>query len=125
MRIVHINQQDDESSGFKAAYRLHTALTREGHDSRMVVLAKTTRDPSVLPVARTLLLGGCPDVVRDGQTDVVVAERTVQALAHGIGTIMQMPPNAYHTLRHRCRAITGAEYGLETMAQAYLASFAA
>ena len=52
MRIVHISQQDDESGGFKAAYRLHTALTRAGHDSRMVVLAKTTRDPSVIPVAR-------------------------------------------------------------------------
>ena len=39
-------------TGFKAAYRLNTALTRAGHDSRMVVLAKTTRDPSVIPVAR-------------------------------------------------------------------------
>ena len=56
MRIVHISQQDDESGGFKAAYRLHTALTRAGHDSRMVVLAKTTRDPSVIPVARSILL---------------------------------------------------------------------
>lgn len=56
MRIVHISQQDDESGGFKAAYRLHTALTRAGHDSRMVVLAKTTRDPSVTPVARSILL---------------------------------------------------------------------
>jgi len=56
MRIVHISQQDDESGGFKAAYRLHTALTRAGHDSRMVVLAKTARNPSVTPVAWPLLL---------------------------------------------------------------------
>jgi hypothetical protein len=56
MRIVHVSQQDDESGGFKAAYRLHTAMIRAGHDSRMVVLAKTTRDPSVIPVFRPLLL---------------------------------------------------------------------
>ena len=68
----------------------------------------------------TFDVGGCPDVVRDGQTGFVVTDRTPQALAHGIGTIMQMPPDAYHTLRHRCRAVAEADYGLETMAQAYL-----
>ena len=67
----------------------------------------------------TFDVGGCPDVVRDGQTGFVVADRTPQALAHGIGTIMCMPPYAYHTLRTDCRAITEAEYGLETMARLY------
>ena len=56
MRIVPISQQDDESGGFKVAFLLHTALTRAGHDSRMVVLAKTARNPSVTPVAWPLLL---------------------------------------------------------------------
>ena len=55
MRIVHVSQQDDEMA-VSAAYRLHTAMIRAGHDSRMVVLAKTTRDPSVIPVFRPLLL---------------------------------------------------------------------
>ena len=71
----------------------------------------------------TFDVGGCPDVVRDGQTGFVVTKRTPQALAYSIGTIMQMPPDAYHTLRHRCRAVAEAEYGLETMAQTYLAAY--
>jgi|LSQX01.1.fsa_nt_gb glycosyltransferase involved in cell wall biosynthesis len=72
----------------------------------------------------TFDVGGCPDVVRNDQTGVVVTDRTPQALAHGINTLMQMHPDAYHTLRHRCRAVAEAEYGLSTMARAYLATFA-
>ncbi len=72
----------------------------------------------------TFDVGGCPDVVRNGQTGLVVTDRRSQALVHAIETIMQMVPGAYHTLRHRCRAVAEAEYGLETMARKYLQHYA-
>jgi glycosyltransferase involved in cell wall biosynthesis len=57
MRIVQVSQQDDDSGGAKAAYRLHRALVQAGHDSRLVVLSKLTRDPAVSAVIRPTLLG--------------------------------------------------------------------
>jgi glycosyltransferase involved in cell wall biosynthesis len=72
----------------------------------------------------TFNVGGCPDIIRDGQTGFVVTERTVQALASSIETVMLMPSDEYRELRHRCRAVAEAEYGLATMAQAYLQLYA-
>lgn len=56
MKVVQISQQDDGSGGFKAAYRLHRGLLAGGHDSRMLVLCKTTDDPTVEALIQPRLL---------------------------------------------------------------------
>lgn len=72
----------------------------------------------------TFDVGGCPDVVRDGITGFVAPERTSQALAASVDTIIRMTSSQREGLRHQCRAVAEAEYGLETMARAYLDCYA-
>ena len=50
MRIVHLSTADSGGGAFRAAYRLHTGLSRLGHDSRMLVLRKGTGDAKVAPL---------------------------------------------------------------------------
>lgn len=47
LRIVHINLSDSQGGAAIAARRLHLALRRAGHDSRMLVWRKYTDDPFV------------------------------------------------------------------------------
>ena len=47
MNIVHINLADHHGGAAMAAFRLHQALRRAGHDSRMLVWRKYTDDPNV------------------------------------------------------------------------------
>jgi len=47
LRIVHINLTDSQGGAAIAARRLHLALRRAGHDSRMLVWRKYTDDPFV------------------------------------------------------------------------------
>lgn len=47
LRIVHINLTDSQGGAGIAARRLHLALRRAGHDSRMLVWRKYTDDPFV------------------------------------------------------------------------------
>jgi glycosyltransferase involved in cell wall biosynthesis len=68
----------------------------------------------------TFNVGGCPDVVRDGITGFVASERTCGALAAGVESLVRMPVPQRDGMRRRCRAVAEAEYGLETMARAYL-----
>jgi len=48
MRIVHLSTSDTTGGAARAAYRLHQGLRREGHDSRMFVMHKSSDDPSVV-----------------------------------------------------------------------------
>lgn len=57
MRILHISIQDGEGGAFKSAYRLHESLRAAGHDSRMLVLCKTTNDPQITAMFRPKLGG--------------------------------------------------------------------
>ncbi|HSV14047.1 MAG TPA: glycosyltransferase family 4 protein [Tepidisphaeraceae bacterium] len=47
MRILHLSTSDTSGGAARAAYRLHTGLRRLGHDSTMLVLKRTSGDPSV------------------------------------------------------------------------------
>src|SRR5215213_2648719 len=47
MRIVHISTSDIAGGAARAAYRVHSGLLRLGHDSRMLVLKKSSIDPTV------------------------------------------------------------------------------
>jgi glycosyltransferase involved in cell wall biosynthesis len=52
MRIVHLNKLDIQGGAARAAYRLHKGLQRIGHESSMIVAARTSDDPTVIPVNR-------------------------------------------------------------------------
>lgn len=47
MRVVHIGTTDRVGGAARAAYRLHHALLRHGHESRMLVGYKTGDDPEI------------------------------------------------------------------------------
>jgi len=47
LRVVHLGNFDDGDGASIAAYRLHRALLRLGHDSTMLVAEKRTADPTV------------------------------------------------------------------------------
>lgn len=58
MRIVHLSTNDVSGGAARAAFRVHTGLRRLGHDSRMIVLRKTSPDDAVTPLRpRTDLAG--------------------------------------------------------------------
>lgn len=48
MRITHLSTHDLSGGAARAAYRLHTGLLLAGHESRMLVLEKSSSDPTVL-----------------------------------------------------------------------------
>lgn len=54
MRILHINTTDTAGGAARGCYWLHQALRRAGVDSRMLVLRKFSRDPSVRTVSDSL-----------------------------------------------------------------------
>ena len=47
MRIVHLSTSDVSGGAARAAFRVHTGLKRLGHDSRMIVLRKSSGDETV------------------------------------------------------------------------------
>ena len=47
MRIVHLSTSDTAGGAARAAYRVHTGLVRLGHDSRMFVSTRFSRDAAV------------------------------------------------------------------------------
>ena len=47
MRIVHLSTSDTSGGAARAAFRLHTGLTRLGQQSRMFVLRKAGSDAGV------------------------------------------------------------------------------
>lgn len=47
MKIVHVSTEDITGGAARAAYRLHTALSRLGHDSLMFVANRRSKDPLV------------------------------------------------------------------------------
>jgi glycosyltransferase involved in cell wall biosynthesis len=47
MRVVHLSTSDVGGGAARAAFRLHTGLSRLGVDSRMLVLKKQSGDPTV------------------------------------------------------------------------------
>jgi glycosyltransferase involved in cell wall biosynthesis len=48
VRITHLSTYDVTGGAARAAYRLHTGLCKLGQDSRMVVLYRSSPDPTVL-----------------------------------------------------------------------------
>src|SRR3954469_10782381 len=47
MRMVHLSTSDSGGGAFRAAHRLHSGLTRLGHDSKMLVLKRGSGDDAV------------------------------------------------------------------------------
>jgi glycosyltransferase involved in cell wall biosynthesis len=47
MRIVHLSTSDTSGGAARAAFRVHSGLVRLGHDSRMFVSTRFSRDPAV------------------------------------------------------------------------------
>src|SRR3954447_8678229 len=47
MRIVHLSTSDTAGGAARAGYRVHTGLVRLGHDSRMFVSTRFSRDAAV------------------------------------------------------------------------------
>jgi glycosyltransferase involved in cell wall biosynthesis len=47
LRILHLSRHDITGGAARATYRLHKALQKLGHDSRMLVLNRRSDDPSV------------------------------------------------------------------------------
>lgn len=47
MQILHLSISDVKGGAARAAHRLHTGLRRSGHDSRMLVADRASRDPNV------------------------------------------------------------------------------
>lgn len=54
MKIVHLNKNDLSGGAARAAYRLHKGLRGLGHESSMVVVSRTSDDPSVIAVERPM-----------------------------------------------------------------------
>jgi glycosyltransferase involved in cell wall biosynthesis len=77
MRIVHINLSDAQGGAAIAARRLHQALRRAGHDSRMLVWRQYTDDPAIAIFEKRLLPRSLSQVV--GRT---LDEWGMQALFH-------------------------------------------
>lgn len=48
MRILHLSTNDTAGGAARAAYRLHQGLRHAGHDSRMLVMNRSSDDPSVV-----------------------------------------------------------------------------
>jgi glycosyltransferase involved in cell wall biosynthesis len=53
MRIVHLNTYDIRGGAARAAFGLHTALRRAGHDSTMLVAHRDSNDPTVSTLVRS------------------------------------------------------------------------
>lgn len=56
--IQHVNASDCVGGAARAAYRIHRALVDGGHDSRMLVLQKSSRDDCVTAVSTSLPIVG-------------------------------------------------------------------
>jgi glycosyltransferase involved in cell wall biosynthesis len=54
MRILHLSTHDIRGAAARAAFRLHTALRRAGHDSTMLVAHRDSRDPTVTRLMRSM-----------------------------------------------------------------------
>jgi len=53
MRIVHLSTHDITGGAARAAFRVHTALSRHGHDSTMLVSHRNSDDPTVTALVRS------------------------------------------------------------------------
>lgn len=106
---------DDQLAALYAACDAYVLPTQVDNLPNMLIESIACGTPCI-----AFNVGGCPDIVRDGITGFVAPERTSRALARSIDCIIRMPPNRREVLRRHCRAVAEAEYGLETMARAYL-----
>ena len=65
MRILHLSTHDIRGGAARAAFRLHRALRRAGHDSTMLVAHRDSNDPTVTASCDQWILPlGC-DVICD------------------------------------------------------------
>lgn len=54
MRVLHLSTHDIRGGAARAAFRLHRALRRAGHDSTMLVAHRDSRDPTVTRLMRSM-----------------------------------------------------------------------
>jgi glycosyltransferase involved in cell wall biosynthesis len=54
MRILHLSTHDIRGGAARAAFRVHTALRRAGHDSTMLVAHRDSDDPTVTALVRSM-----------------------------------------------------------------------
>jgi glycosyltransferase involved in cell wall biosynthesis len=54
LSVVHVSTTDNAGGSGRAAYRIHSAIRRSGHRSRMLVSLRVTDDADVAPVWGTL-----------------------------------------------------------------------
>ena len=55
LNVLHISESDAAGGAGRAAYKLHRGLNGLGHESRMLVGRKVTRDDDIRPLKRNLL----------------------------------------------------------------------
>ena len=68
--------------------------------------------------------GGCPEVVRDGETGFVADYSSIQSLAGAISRMMSLDDESVNTMRGRCRKVAEEEYSIDLQATRYLDLFA-
>jgi glycosyltransferase involved in cell wall biosynthesis len=71
----------------------------------------------------TFDVGGCPEIVRNGQTGFVARLRDVRDLADCIDRVLALPAAESERLRKRCREVAEKEYSLSLQAERYAALF--
>ena len=86
MSIVHFSTADGEGGSARSAYRIHSALRRRGHRSRMLVQYKVLDDADI-------------DTVSGGGARRL-ADRAAEVLTQRIGLQYQFMPSSRRVLGH-------------------------
>jgi len=66
-------------------------------------------------------VGGCCDVIDDGETGRLVAPGDVESLSRAISDVLCLSPDAAESMRHRCRQKAENEFNIEKQSSEYLA----
>ena len=87
LSIVHFSTADGEGGSARSAHRIHSALRRRGHRSRMLVKYRVLEDEDVDTVAG------------DGRL-LPIADRIAEGVAWRLGLQYQFMPSSRRLLRH-------------------------
>lgn len=104
LRIVHLSTSDIAGGAARAAYRLHQGLGTMGHDSRMLVMNKSSDDPTVTafipprdPIGRVRRHLRRSAINRDGAPYQSTRPQGLEPFSddrsmHGSALLAQLPP---------------------------------
>jgi glycosyltransferase involved in cell wall biosynthesis len=126
-----------KGSGLPADW-IHTGTIR---DEALLNLYYSSADVFVLPsladnLPNTLIeataagtpcvtsdVGGCPDIVREGETGFVAKQQDAEDLAQCIEKVLEMDNERWRQMSVTCRRVAVAEYDVKLQAQRYLELF--